>query len=423
MAVNPYDGAGYGCGLGYGYCGTPASATALDILASVGTFSTKTSSEVSTDGHGLKSYTGFGFEPKAFLPFGMTGTTAFGDGATTRALHSFGAASQISEASIWVDSVSGVTTSDTYRRHSGAKCIDTVGVVGVKSNVNSFDSDGLTLNYTTPYTSALLFNHIALGGADLEVSLTQHQMNATNADESFAHGLSGAPTGVLFFGVMSPSLPPVTSAVLQMTIGAWSSLGQFAASIYSGTLLSTTSTRRLLTNTGCQTFTSTATVRTMAVDSVDNTNVNVTYPVTSSAQQNYVWMLAIRGAKVQTGTFDCNGSTDPLTITTSMTPLLAGLFNVPTGVESINTVQSNAHLGIGWSDGTNNVSCGITDENGRISGTNARRFQDSDDLAQYDVAGTEKFRARVTFSGENAIITPTVCNDGWDQGAYIIIGK
>lgn len=29
MAVNPYDGAGYGCGIGYGYCGAPASGSAL----------------------------------------------------------------------------------------------------------------------------------------------------------------------------------------------------------------------------------------------------------------------------------------------------------------------------------------------------------------------------------------------------------
>lgn len=34
MAVNPYDGAGYGCGIGYGYCGTPAAGSAL-LLDSV----------------------------------------------------------------------------------------------------------------------------------------------------------------------------------------------------------------------------------------------------------------------------------------------------------------------------------------------------------------------------------------------------
>ena len=42
MAVNPYDGAGYGCGIGYGYCGTPAAGSALlldNLAATYGAWS------------------------------------------------------------------------------------------------------------------------------------------------------------------------------------------------------------------------------------------------------------------------------------------------------------------------------------------------------------------------------------------------
>ncbi len=47
-----------------------------------------------------------------------------------------------------------------------------------------------------------------LGGADLEVSLTQQQMNGTNAAQSFAHGLTGgAPNWVLFFSICDATLP------------------------------------------------------------------------------------------------------------------------------------------------------------------------------------------------------------------------
>ena len=401
-----------------GYCNRPASG-ALDILASVGTSTSPTST-------GTKAVTGVGFQPSLLFDFGVFPTA---DGATTQGLIGLGgAASTSARGAIAASSSTGVTTSATSRRHTNVKCftaLDQSGATFLEADLSSFDSDGFTRNWSTVAASARILNHIALGGADLEVKLTQHQMNGTNADESFAHGLTGgAPTGVLFLSAILSGSPPITSTQGQTSIGAWSALSQFCAATYSRDSATATTTRRVLKNTCVVTdLDITGTQRDMAVDSVDATNVNVSYPVTSGSQW-YFWMLAIRGAKCKVGTFDCNGSTDPLSISCAgITPVAMRLVNIPTGVDSINTLQNNAHLGIGWSDGTNNVSCGITDENGRISGTNARRFQDSDDIAQYDVAGTEKFRARVTFSGENAIITPAVCNDGWDQGAYIIIGK
>ena len=422
MAVNPYDGAGYGCGIGYGYCGTPASG-ALDILASVGTSTSKTSAQVTADGDGLKDIA-VPFSSKAFLPFSALMASSTGASNATIGLGGFTSSSQFAVAA---QSQDGVTTSNTDRRHTASSVVSVLNNSGseiIGASKESIQSDGVTLNWTNAAASAYILNHIALGGADLEVSLTLHQMNNTGADESFAHGLSGAPTGVLFFSAVYNAAPPSTTTVLHSSIGMYSSSGQYCGSIYSGNGATTTLTRRVLLNSGVVSYTDNAIRKVLTVDTTDSTNVNCSYTVTGTTYQTRFFMLAIRGAKVQTGTFDCNGSTDPLSISCAgITPVAMRLVNIPTGVDSINTLQNNAHLGIGWSDGTNNVSCGITDENGRISGTNARRFQDSDDIAQYDVAGTEKFRARVTFSGENAIITPAVCNDGWDQGAYIIIGK
>ncbi len=108
-----------------------------------------------------------------------------------------------------------------------------------------------------------------------------------------------------------------------MSIGAWAGSTQFSASIFSQGSLTTTSTRRLLASTACLSITTTSVARSMAVATVDATNVNVTYPVTADASQFRFFMLAIRGAKCQVGTFNCNGSTSPLTInTTGITPKL-----------------------------------------------------------------------------------------------------
>jgi hypothetical protein len=136
-------------------------------------------------------------------------------------------------------------------------------------------------------------------------------------------------------------------------------------------------------------------------------------------------MLAIRGAKCQVGTFDCNGSTSPLTIsTTGITPKLFLPVFVPGGVDNINTVQNSNALTIGASDGTNTVCYGITDENGLSSGTNTLKTQSNTTIKEYDFGGTLAFDGAVSFSGQSVVITPSV-NIGttFGQGAYLVIGS
>ncbi len=112
------------------------------------------------------------------------------------------------QAAIAATSRNAVTTSATHRRHTAGAAISDCynGAVSLEAAYSTFGSDGFTLNWSAVAATARILNHICLGGADLEVSLTQQQMNNTNAAQSFAHGLSGAPTGVLFlvFAMLLP---------------------------------------------------------------------------------------------------------------------------------------------------------------------------------------------------------------------------
>ncbi len=397
------------------------TATALDIRASVGTSTSPTST-------GTKAVTGVGFQPKVVMPF----SPAFPVGTSTGASTAFGFGCGInssSRASIGVNSRNAVTTSSTYRQHTNSKIFtmpnDATASTIFEADLSAIGPDGFTLNWSIVLATERILNHICLGGADLEVSLTQHQMNATNAPQSFAHGLSGAPTGVMFFTVFSPTAPPATSTFLTPSIGLFAGANQFCATLHSSHGLTTTFTRRILTSTSVINDVTGAGIvaRSMAVSSVDGTNVNCTYPVTSGTGQAYFWMLAIRGAKCQTGTFDCNGSTSPLTINTpGITPKLFLPVFVPTGVDSINTVLNELFLTIGASDGVNNVSCGITDANAQTT-TNARRSQSSTSLSEYATDGTIRSVMTAGFSGESVVLTPTtMVNNAFGQGAYLVVG-
>lgn len=396
----------------------PSSGTPLDIRAKVGVSSSPTVT-------GNQAITGVGFQPKAVLPFG---TAMITNGSDTTLLHNFGALTASQNACVSIRSARNVTASQAARHHSSTNAVcnidGTFASLNISASRQSLDADGFTLNYTALDGVSRILNHICLGGADFEVSLTQHQLNGTNSPQAFPHGLGGPPTGLLMFHAGNNALPPNTASVLSYGVGAWAGGSQWASRAYSNNGVTTTETRRELRNDCWYTGGTTTTTRTSAVSSVDATNVNVTYPVASSIYQSYVWMLAIRGAKCQTGTFDCNGSTSPLTIPCSgITPKLFLPVFVPSGVSSINTVINQAHLAIGASDGVGNVSCGVTDQDG-VTTTNTRRHQSSSTLAEYGAStGSLLFEATAAFSGQSVVMTPTTYGlSSMGQGAYLIIG-
>jgi hypothetical protein len=363
------------------------------------------------------------FEAKAFLPFGSLMSAT---GAATGLNLGLGGLTTSAQSAISVSSITGVTTSNSDRRHDNGDAVSIItdGTVTEEAARSAIAADKVTLNWTTAAATAWIYNHIALGGSNLEVSLVQCQMNGTNAAQSFAHGLSGVPTGVLFFSIGSNGAPPSTTNELRSSIGAWAGGNQFAAMIRSGNGVTTTSTRRSLYTSGCIGSLEAVVRRLASVDSVDATNVNVTYPVTTWTFQDYFWMLCIRGAKCQVGTFDVTSLTAFPISTPGITPKLFLPVFVKDGVDSVGTVLNDLTLTIGASDGTNNVSCGIGDVNGATT-TNARRWQDSAKFCERNPSnGNSIFEATAGFVGESVVITPTLNSfSNWGQGAYLLLGS
>ena len=397
--------------------GAGGGSPALDIRAHVGT-STSPSSQATQD-------IAMPFEAEMFLPFSSFATML---GTELQLSYGIGAMTAAAQAAIAVSSAHNLTSSITHRRHSNNRVLTDcyAGVVNHAAVKSAIAVDKVSIEWN-PVSAGNIFNHIALGGADLEVSLTQHQMNGTNAPQSFAHGLTGgAPSALFMFGAHNTSAPPNTANDASAFMGCWAGPNQFGLQIYSRNGVTTSNTGRIFTTSRIYSLFASAksVVRGAAVSSVDTTNVNVTFPVTTFADAAYIWILAIRGAKAQVGTFDCNGSLDPLTINTpGITPKLFLPVFVPQGVDSVGTVLNDLCLAIGASDGTNNVSCGITDQNA-VTTTNARRSQSSTTLCEYNTAGTKVFEGAATFSGNSVILDPTTnSSSNFGQGGYLVLGS
>lgn len=333
------------------------------------------------------------------------------------------AISESVQAAISCASQHSVTTTVASRRHSNTNVVSTLAGAGTllkEAGVHRLTSDGFALNFSTAST-ARIFNHVCLGG-DIEANIVECQVGASSAPESFAHGLSGAPTAILFFSIINPLSAPRTSTVLLKSVGLWSSNGQFCATAYAANNVATTVTRRSLSSGITLAFTTGSFIKTMAVSSVNATSVNVTYPV-ASADNPIFWMLCLRNCNARVGSFDLNGLTGPQTISLpGVTPRLFLPVLVPNGVSSLGSIVNGLNMTIGASDGTNTVSSGTSDQNG-VSTTNARRWQSSNDLEEYDVNGNKIFDATVSFVGESIVVNPSLNTSGVGQGAYLVIGS
>ena len=342
-------------------------------------------------------------------------------------LFSFGAGSSSSAMAAYsLVSVNGLTTTEATKHKTTSKIISqltTTGSVLEEASLESFESSGFTLDWTSTNAAERILNHIAIGGGSLKCSVTQQQQNGTNAAQSFAHGLGANPTAVMFFSGLSSTAPPETTTTIKNSIGCWAGGEQFSVGQYAIDGVGTTNCRRALSVNSVMQEISTTFRRTMAVSTVDSTNVNCTYPVTTTSADRRFTMVAISGCKSQVGTFDCNGSTDDLAISCSgITPKLFIPFLVPQGVDSSQTVLQDMGLTIGGYDGSNNVSCGFNDEHG-VTTSNSNRHQSSSTIVEHLKTGTKAFEATVSFDGQTVVIDPTTnTTSDRGQGGYLIIG-
>jgi hypothetical protein len=360
------------------------------MLARVGTLTSPGST-----GEQLTTVTGFGGTPKAVILW----TSNLSSVTSASALQwSIGfAVSSSSQAVVAGRSRNGAVTTSTGRRQSASHCLVVLDSINssivLEANLVSFGSSGsdgqFTLNWSTT-SAGIIVNYLVLGGDDLAASLIQLQAPASTGLVSYAHNLGQAPSAVLSLGTQWSGAPPVSATGMAATIGMWASAGNQAVTVTSNHNVGTSDTRKSFkpvlgaehaVNTGTAT-------RSLEVTSVDSTNVNTSWTVDSSAA-TYRWMLCLAGVEARIGTtVSPNGGSPPVAqdvVLSDMDPKAALFLSAIQG--STESVTDGAGMCIGATDGTNNHSIGITDEDNQET-TNTRRCQQSKCLAMMDYDGT-----------------------------------
>lgn len=182
----------------------------MAFSAKAGTISSPTST-------GAQGYTGVGFQPKVVI-FIFEENTADGSGVNVSRGIGFAisSSSRASVATSYLDAVSGGTI-NMNRGHSNAHCIyyyknnggsDTAFLV---ADLDSMDSDGFTLDWTTVQASAYKISYIALGGTDLtNVAIKQLQSPASTGSVGYT-GVGFQPDSAISISTGSATTPPAVN--------------------------------------------------------------------------------------------------------------------------------------------------------------------------------------------------------------------
>ncbi len=194
-----------------------------------GTFTAETGGAANA----LQAITGVGFQPKAILMW-SDAQTAVGNSADLQ--FSKGFSDGTTDFCAGQTSEDNVATSNCGRMNS-SKVISIYSVTPallVEAELDSFDSDGFTVKWTTNDTTAYLIHYLAIGGDDLTNVDCSYFLNATVTGNQSITGVGFQPDCLIFLGTIEGA-PPVTKAgAASLMFGAAvSSSRRFATGVFS----------------------------------------------------------------------------------------------------------------------------------------------------------------------------------------------
>lgn len=171
-----------------------------------------------------KAYTGVGFQPKVAIGW-FNDRTADGNGSVLR--YGFGVACSSSDrrsmAAYQPDNDAGTGFPSSLKTNRFLHAIQINSSAIVEIDLVSFDSDGLTLDYSVVDGTARLINILLIGGTDLtNVETGQFTKTTTAATVDQDISTSFTPDCLIPFDIMATTTAPSTNAQYQ---GAYPQIG------------------------------------------------------------------------------------------------------------------------------------------------------------------------------------------------------
>lgn len=332
-------------------------------------------------GTGTQAITGVGFQPKAVLFWsGLTGATGFDSGGTR---FSVGWSDGTNHRGVSHTSLDNTTPTNTGRTWRTTKCLvfsTETATVQAEAHVQSLDSDGFTLNWTTNSVATRHIHYLAIGGSTVSAAVGDFTSSASTGNQSIT-GLAFTPTLVLFLNAAWTTGTISDDATTFGPIGlGWYGGADGQAFVSTGMVDNTSPSdtgryqsaaacvgRINATNSGLQHVASGV--------SLDASGFTLNW---STAAAGKIAYLALSGVRGVTGAITQPTSTGTQTTTIGTHPS-AVLFGSVNAVASASVLNNALRLSLGATDGTRQRSY-ATGEMDNVSPTVGFRYIDNADL-------------------------------------------
>lgn len=277
----------------------------------VGSFTLNTST-------GTQDITGVGFQPKAIIFFGPRQSST---GANSNAGYFIGfASSSTNRACVWNRSNDSSGTSQTYVRHSNVHCIigtNPTNVIREEVDFDSFLADGFRIDIESA-NNALIVPFIALGGDLSNVFVKELQSPTTTGTQAYT-GVGFQPGCLLAISAGLATAPPAAGDGLKISFGAGtSSTSRWVLSGESVDAQTTSdSYKSLLATKLIHTIQGGAVDIAADIESLDSDGFTLDWENVDGSNQNYCWVLCLKGGQYEVGTDTAKTSTTGTKATTT----------------------------------------------------------------------------------------------------------
>lgn len=372
------------------------------LISEVGTFT----SPISTTGNqvvSLDSAIWDGAAPKCVIFWGSVDS----EGVTAHSVLSFGVGiSAASQAVVGAVSQGTIGTSVADRRHDNTAVIALLTIGGTVFEAADYVDDAtgnqFTINWSTNSASEYIYNYLAIGGPDVQAYLDEITSPASAVSVAYT-GVGFQSDCLIGFCCIDDNVPPASRIYSELGVSAYAGGVTCRVAVESADTLGISRCRRTLDSRFLGGVSNYTDHDSADVTSLDSDGYTLDWTAANSGQK-YNWVLCLKGAEAKIITGDQPATNTTVTRSPGFAPKAALTLTAMAPTSA--SVQSDARIGIGAWDSSNNMAfSGAVDEDGQEV-TDADRIQDSNEHIKH-IDHTQTVVGSCSLSASGSTVTET----------------
>jgi hypothetical protein len=355
-------------------------------------------STAAATGTGPQEFHSVGFQPTAII-FWWTPLASASWASTTDGIgYGFAAnnGGTLTAGYVSASGQGGVNTSVEYSRWVAGSCIGLIqynGTVLAEATIESFDSNGFTLEWNPAYSTGYMLNYLCLGGTEIPAAqIVSWTAQTSNGNQTPTSSLGFTPGCVITIGTENASASPSTATHAFLNLGAMDSSGnQWAEYTWAQNGVTTTQTGRIQLTDACIVGNGYSNLTTYLASyvSMNNGGFTVNWNPAPASAWHYL-SLCLEGVdNYQVGSWGKTTNTQPIFDSVSTPNLTPTSVLITTDSYPYNEQTTNKRISLGACDKNYNANTVYVTDNDAAHPTVTYRYYSTSPSIVVSNSGTD----------------------------------